>query len=366
MQSLRLKFFVIALMVMVSFVSFAQTGESGGRIQMDLLTYCRSVVEQSDQIKQAQANLERAEEAYDTALLEGAAALDIKAALVAAETARRASAEQEATVVIQAVTTYFSLLARERDLATARDSLEIEKKKLDAQQARFGQGLVKESDYLSQKSSLISAQKASFQAETAYQKAKWDFCKAIGVDMDSDVTLMDVPGLYSQKPTSKTQTVKESVQKARAASSTYYDAVESLKIAEEKWKIYQERDLGTLDERDQAEEDADSAVRTLYQTETQIEYDIKGLYNDYAVLLLDIELAENQLAVSRQQLEVAKKLYDQGSSYQTDVDQRKLSVKQNEFRVMQLLENTLTHNLTFAMDTGLKPLDEIYRFIRQQ
>ena len=366
MQSLR---FVLSTMIMIAgtiTVSLAQTGEAAMRSQIDILTYCKNVVEQSDQIKQAQVNLERAQETYDTALLEGAAALDIKAALVEVEIARRALAEQEATVVIQAVTTYFSLRGKERDLQTAITSLEIEQQKLASQQARFSQGLVKESDFLSQKSSLVSAQKTHLQAETAYEKAKWDFCKAIGIDMDSTVTLMEVPGLYAQGPVEKTQPVVESVQKAKEASSLYYDAVETLQIAEEKWRIYQERDLGTPDERDQAQEDAENARRTLYQTETQIQYDVRGLYSDHAVLLLDVALAENQLTVSRQQLEVAQKLFDQGSSYQTDLDQKALSVTQNEFRLMQLLENAFVQDLAFAAELGHKPLDEIYRFLRQQ
>ena len=345
------------------FNTFSLNGDGEAPYRTDLLSYTQDVLASSDQYEQALDNLDSKQEAYDTAVTEKRAALDIQEAKVAVETAKRNLQEQKAAVIIQAVTNYLNLLAQKRSLDSALNSLKIEEEKNTSELQRFEQGFANETDLLNQKISLLSAQKSTLQAETSYNKAKKDFLRAIGINIGSSVEIEDIPAIYDNPDLRLSGSTQETITQAKLVSSEFYQAVEDLKIAEQKLNAYKNYNVGTADELESAQDTFEKAQKTLTQTETDIEYDAEDLLNQYISALMDKELTENQIILSNLQLEIARINYDKGDILKTDLDNKKLTLRKNEYSLTQIMENLLIYKLRIDAMIGLDLIDRISQLI---
>ena len=323
----------------------AATGaaDSGKRLEISLVQCVSSYVAASDAVRTAEKRAADSVESYERAVAEKKAALSLAELKIAARAAELAVVEARNNAALQGAQAYIGLAQTLRDAKSKRALLAVAEEKLRVLRLRYQAGLITGDSVLQQDNAYLSANDAVIKADDSLRQAKRDLCQSMGVDVYDDISLStDVASLADE---AVAYDVAECMRLAKAASSSFFSAMESEGLAGQKHEALQDPMIATKAERAAAKDALRDASDKLVSAEKSLSDSVESALAQLDSLVRNLRMQVVAAQLSDANLGVARIKFGYGEMLQYELDSEVNSVDQAHTRVTKAREDLYVHVL---------------------
>lgn len=239
----------------------------------------------------------------------------------------------------------------------AQKSLELTKKVLAREEARYQSGLITAFDLEEYKLEVETNEKAIIKADRDFENIHRQFNGMAGLPMDFRYDMVGTPYVTTNRVTI---TEDQAVAEALKNRKEIWEINRKIELLLKKMTIYQHKDVHSRYENyreDYADfmEDLEDLKAQLSQQQRNIEKEIRKAYQELQTSYIDLEMSKLELAKLKNQLETVTNQYRSGLIPIVYVEQLENSINQLETAVNMNMITTLTKKDQFNRAISIGP-----------
>lgn len=328
------------------------------KIEIGVQSFIQQAIDNSFALATQEEDIELAKTNLWELELSDVSELDIEQAKISRDVSILRYNETRASLIINAVSAYLSVLEAERNLEHAQTNLEIMGEREAASKRQVREGVKKELDYFKDYLAFRNAEIGEMNARINYQKAVRALLYMINVGPESEATLES----YEITAPDQSATRDAIINAAKTASSSYVKATREAVVNERRYAAHEA--LGTSVSQKRLQElrrAMDAAANNALQQTRSLEDQSWELLLQYEVLLETVELAEEQLEIAEKNWEERQRGFKFGVILQIDLDSAELQYEREIDTEKQRRKSLFLHYLRIYTFTGQDPLEVVNR-----
>lgn len=327
---------------------------AGGQA-FDLSSYVRQAVAVDWDCASAANDWRKAEDAYELSKQERRALFDAEALRIDAATRKLRLREATAAAVLDAMTSYFSLLQAQRTRQAGVQAVAIREEYAKLALTRMKEGVAQEEDWLDQDLLLRGARLSLMNGEASLAKARRQFLRMVNLDTESDAALSapDPSAFLAQTAEAKEYLPATLLQKAMSHSSAYADAQMKHEYARRRYEVLT-NPAGSVSpkETERLLWESRSAEHAHQVQSAAVEDAVTDLLLRRDSLGESLAMAEQKKAVAEKKLASQKIRLSHEFVLQVDVMQAESSLYGEEAGLQKVKEDLLIHALRILAAAG--------------